>query len=158
MAHQNVDASARAAIRAQTQTAIGLNIPVFSGIKSYSINPEKQVQRVDNAIATGGWSNDHTIGFVSTAPQDSALKCYHALSSRDLDNKVWEVVKTQLIKSYGTEISTTGAYKGISKLYQRSKSVLDYFSEVSEVCKVLIKLFPKDYKTDLTFPKNIIQK
>jgi hypothetical protein len=79
------------------------------------------------------------------ALQDSALKWYDALSSRDLDNKDWEVVKTQLIRSYGTQIITTAAYKGISKLYQGSKSVLDYFSEVSEVCKVLIKLTSKAY-------------
>jgi hypothetical protein len=48
MADQNMDAAARAAIRAQTQTEIRLNIPVFSGVKSYTINPEQWVQRVDN--------------------------------------------------------------------------------------------------------------
>jgi hypothetical protein len=73
-----------------------------------------------------------------------SLKCYNALSSRDLGNKDWEVVKTQLIKSYRTQINTTAACIVISKLYQGSKSVLDYFSEVSEVCKFLIKLTPKD--------------
>jgi hypothetical protein len=99
---------------------------------------------MENAIATGGWTNDQTIGFVTTALQDSALKWYDALLSRDLDNKHWEIVKTQLIKSYGTQSNTTAACKGISKLFQGSKSVLDYFSEVSEVCKVLIKLTTKD--------------
>jgi hypothetical protein len=89
-----------------------------------------------------------TIGFVTMALQDSALKWYDAFSSRDLDNKYWEVVKIQLIKSYGTQINTTAACKGISKFYQGSKSVLDYFLEVSKVCKVLIKLTPKDYVTD----------
>jgi hypothetical protein len=89
MADQNVDAAARAAIRAQTQTAIGLNIPVFSGIKPYSINPEQWVQSVENAIATCSWTNDQTIRFVTTALQDSALKWYDALSSRDLVNKDW---------------------------------------------------------------------
>jgi hypothetical protein len=49
-----VDATARAAIRAQTQTAIGLYITVFSGVKPYSISAEQWVQRGDNAIATGG--------------------------------------------------------------------------------------------------------
>jgi hypothetical protein len=78
------------------------------------------------------------------------------LSSRDLDNKDWEVVKTQLKKSYGTHINTTAAGIVFSKCYQGSKSVLDYFSEVSEVCKALIRLTPKDYVTDLTFPQNII--
>ncbi len=71
---------------------------------------------MDNAIATGGWTNDQTIGFVTMALQDFGLKWYDALSSRDLDNKDWEVVKTQLIKSYGTQINTTAACKGISKL------------------------------------------
>ena len=37
--------------------------------------------------ATGGWTKEQTIGFVSTAIQDSALEWYNALSSRDLDNK-----------------------------------------------------------------------
>jgi hypothetical protein len=54
MADQNVGAAARATIRSQTQTAIGLKIPVFSGIKPFTINPEQWVQRVYNAIATGG--------------------------------------------------------------------------------------------------------
>jgi hypothetical protein len=62
----------------------------------------------------GGWTNDQTIGFVTTALQDSALKWHDALSSRDLDKKNWEVVKTQFIKSYGTQINTTAACKGIS--------------------------------------------
>jgi hypothetical protein len=79
---------------------------------------------VDNAIATGGWTNDQTIGFVTTALQDSALNWCDALSSRDSDNKDWVIVKTQLIKSYETQINTTAACKGISKLYQGSKSVL----------------------------------
>ena len=82
-----VDATARAAIRAQTQTAIGLNIPVFTGVKPFTTNAEQWVQRVDNAIATGGWTNAQTIGFVTTALQDSALRWYDALSSRDLDNQ-----------------------------------------------------------------------
>jgi hypothetical protein len=106
-----------------------LNIPVFSGIKPYSINPELWVQRVDIAIAAGGWTNDQTIRFVTTALQDSALKWYDTLSLRDLDNKDWKVVKTQQSKSYGTQINTKAACKGISKLYQGSKSVLDYFSK-----------------------------
>jgi hypothetical protein len=66
-------------------------------------------------------------GFVTTALQDSALKWYDALSSRDLDNKYWEA---QMIKSYGTQINTTAACKGILKVFQDCKSVLDYFSEV----------------------------
>jgi hypothetical protein len=78
------------------------------------------------------------------------------LSSRGLDNKYREVVKIQLIKSYGIQINTTAACKGISKLYQGSKSVLDYFTEVSKVFKFLIKLTLKDYVTDLNFPQNII--
>jgi hypothetical protein len=86
----------------------------------------------------------------------SGLKWYDAISSRNLDNKDWEVVKTQLIKSYGTQINTTAACKGIPNLYKGSKSVLDYFLEASEVCKVFIKLTPNDYVTYLTFPKKII--
>jgi hypothetical protein len=72
------------------------------------------------------------------------------------DNKDWEVVKTQLIKSYGTQINTTATCKGIFKLYQVSKSVLDYFLDVRDFCKVSIKLSTKDYMTDLTFPQDII--
>jgi hypothetical protein len=115
MADQNVDATARAAITAQTQTAIGLSIPVFSEIKPCSINPEQWVQRFENAIVTVGWTNDETIVFITTGLQDSALKWYDALSLRDLDNKDWEVVKIQLIKSYGTQINATAACKGTSK-------------------------------------------
>jgi hypothetical protein len=46
----------------------------------------------------------------------------------------------------------TAACKRISKLYQGSRSVLDYFSEISQVCKIT----PKDYFIDLTFPPEII--
>jgi hypothetical protein len=49
-----VDAAARAAIHAKTQNAIGLNIPVFSEVKPFSISPEQSIQMVDNVIATGG--------------------------------------------------------------------------------------------------------
>jgi hypothetical protein len=78
------------------------------------------------------------------------------LSSRDLENKDWKVVEPQLIKSYGTQINTTATCIGISKLYKGSNSLLDYFSEASKVCRVLIKPTPKDYVTDLTFPLDII--
>ncbi len=64
--------------------------------------------------------------------------------------------QSQLIKSYGTQINPTATFKGISKVFQDSKSALEYFSEVSQVCKVLIKLTQKDYVTDLTFPADII--
>jgi hypothetical protein len=43
-----------------------------------------------------------------------------------------------------------------SKLYQVSKSKLNYFSKVSQVCKILIKLTPIYYVADLTFPPEII--
>jgi hypothetical protein len=105
---------------------------VFSGLKPFTISPEQCIQRAYNAIATVGWANDP-------------------------DNKDWEVVKTQLIKSSGTQANTTTACKGISKVFQGSKSVLDFFSqELSQVFKVLIKLTPKDYVTDLAFPEDII--
>jgi hypothetical protein len=51
------DVATRAIIQAETQIAIGLNIPVFSGVKPYSITAEQWIQRVDNAKATGGWTN-----------------------------------------------------------------------------------------------------
>ena len=38
---------------------------------------------------------------------------------------------------------TTNACKGISKLTQGSKSVLHYFSEVSEVIETLVTFTPK---------------
>jgi hypothetical protein len=68
------------------------------------------------------------------------------LISIDFYNQDWEAAKTQLLKSYGTQMNNTGACKEISKLYQGSRSAQDYFYEVSQVCKVLIKLDP-----DLTF-------
>ena len=39
--------AAAAAIRAQTQTQIGLSLPVFNGEKSASITPEQWIQRVE---------------------------------------------------------------------------------------------------------------
>jgi hypothetical protein len=72
--------------------------------------------------------------FVTTALQESALKLYDALSSRCLDNKDWEVVKTQMLELYGTQNNTTVACNGISKLYLGSKSLVEYFSEVSQGC------------------------
>jgi hypothetical protein len=71
-----VDVSARAALHAQTHSKIGWNIPVFLWIKPYTLSAEQWVQRVDNDIGTGGWKNAQTIGFVTTALQDSALKWY----------------------------------------------------------------------------------
>jgi hypothetical protein len=35
--------------------------------------------------------------------------------------------------------------------------LLDYFPEVCQICKVLIKLIPKDYVKDLMFLPEIIQ-
>jgi hypothetical protein len=86
----------------------------------------------------------------------SDLKWSDALTSRDLDKQDWEVLKT-LLKSYGTQINTTAARKGILKLYKGSTSFKDYFPEVSHICKILIKLTPKDCVTNLTFPQEIIQ-
>jgi hypothetical protein len=42
------------------------------------------------------------------------------------------------------------------KLYIGSRLVLNYFSEVNQVCKTLIKLTPKDYATNFKFPPEII--
>jgi hypothetical protein len=47
-----IDEGARATIRAQTQTATGLDIPVFSGVKPYSIRADQWMQRVDSSVAT----------------------------------------------------------------------------------------------------------
>ncbi len=58
---------------------------------------------VDNAIVSGAWTNAQTIEYVTTALQESALKWYDALSSCVLDNKDWEVVKIQMLKSFGTQ-------------------------------------------------------
>jgi hypothetical protein len=60
---------------------------VFSVIKPSKTTAEQSVQRVDNAIATGGTTNDQAIGFATTALQESTLKWNGALSSYDLDNK-----------------------------------------------------------------------
>ncbi len=53
----------RAAIQVQNQSAIGWNIPMFSGVTPHSISAEQWVKRVYNAIATGEWTNDQTIEF-----------------------------------------------------------------------------------------------
>ncbi len=52
-----IDAAARNALPAQKQTAIALNFPLFSAIKPYSITTEQWIQRVNNAVATGGLTN-----------------------------------------------------------------------------------------------------
>jgi hypothetical protein len=44
----------------------------------------------------------------------------------------------------------------ITKLTQGNRSVCDYFSEVSEDIKMLVKLTPEDYETDLTVMDNLI--
>jgi hypothetical protein len=54
-----------------------------------------------------------------------------------------------------TQINTTAARKIISKLYQGSRSALDYF-RINQVHKVLIKHTQKDYITDLAIPPKII--
>ena len=77
-------------------------------------------------LAEGRWTHTQKIGLVTAGFQDSALKWFGALISRDLDKQDWEVVKIQLLKSYGIQIITTAACKLFSKLYQVSRSVLDY--------------------------------
>ncbi len=69
-----IEAAARAAIRAQTQTQIGPAIPVFNGNKPFTIEPEQWIQRIEQAKRAGAWSNKQTMGLVSTALQDSALR------------------------------------------------------------------------------------
>jgi hypothetical protein len=98
---------------------------VFSGIKPYTIIAEQLTQRVKNAIAIEGETNPQTIGFVTAALQDLALKSYYGLSSHDLKKKDWEIVETQVLKFYSTGINTTTACKDISTLYQGSKTVLN---------------------------------
>jgi hypothetical protein len=66
---------------------IGLNIPLLLGVKLYSITAKQLIQRVDNTIATGGWTSAKSNGFVTTALQDTASKWYDALTSRDLDSQ-----------------------------------------------------------------------
>ena len=44
--------------RAQTQITIGLSILVFTGVKPYSITTEQLIQRVDNALTTGFWTDN----------------------------------------------------------------------------------------------------
>ncbi len=46
--------------------------------------------------------------------------------------------------------------KEFQKLYQGTRSTINYFSGVSQICTVLNKLSPKDYVTDLTFPLDSI--
>jgi hypothetical protein len=57
-----------------------------------------------------------------------------------------------MLKLYGAKINTTAACKSISK------SMLDFFSKVSQVCYLLIKLTPRSYVADLMFPPEIIEK
>ena len=156
MADAGIDAAARAAIRAQTQTQIGLSIPAFNGNKPYTIQPEQWIQRITQAQTAGAWTNEQTMGFVATGLTDSALKWYNALEVRGINPQEWEEVKEELLICYGTQINATNTCKGITKLHQGSRSVLDYFSEVGEVIKMLVKLTPKDYETDLTIPDDII--
>jgi hypothetical protein len=52
-----IEAAARAAIRAQTQTQIGPAIPVFNGNKPFTIEPEQWIQRIEQAKRAGAWSN-----------------------------------------------------------------------------------------------------
>ena len=85
MAEAGIDAAARAAIRAQTQTQIGLSIPTFNGNKPYSIQPEQWIQRITQAQTAGAWTNEQTMGFVATGLTDSALKWYNALEVRGIN-------------------------------------------------------------------------
>ena len=156
MAEAGIDAAERAAIRAQTQTQIGLSIPTFNGNKPYTIQPEQWIQRITQAQTVGAWSKEQTMGFVATSLTDSALKWYNALEVRSINPTEWEEVKAELLECYGTQINATNTCKGITKLSQGNRSVLDYFSEVGEVIKMLVRLTPKDYETELTIPNDLI--
>jgi hypothetical protein len=61
-----------------------------------------------------------------------------------------------LLKSYGTQINTAAACKGISNCANDPDQY--YFLEVSQVYKVLIKFTPKDFVTYLTFAAEIVTK
>ena len=69
-------AAAAAAIRAQTQTQIGLSLPCFNGEKPFTITPEQWIQRVDNAKQAGAWTAEQTMGFITSAITGDALKWY----------------------------------------------------------------------------------
>jgi hypothetical protein len=83
---------------------------------------------VDNTIATGGWTNDQAIRFVTITLKDSTLKWNDALSSHGF----WTLKTIQIgklschmIKSYGTQINTTAAYKVFQNL-------VDYLGRTSK--------------------------
>ena len=47
--------------------AIGLTVPVFNGLKLYTMSPEQWIQRVKYASQAERWTNEQTIGFSTTA-------------------------------------------------------------------------------------------
>jgi hypothetical protein len=102
------------------------------------------------------WTNEQTLGFMSTALQVSALRWFNALQVTGINQNDWEEVKKDLWERYSTQINATNTCKGIAKLTQSNRSVLDYFSEVEEVVKMLAKLTSKKYKTDLLVRNEII--
>ena len=110
-----------------------MSLPCFNGEKPFTITPEQWIQRVDNARQAGAWTAEQTMGFITSAITGDALKWYNSLKTRGIDQNHWDTVKQQIIISYGTQINATNVCKGISKLNQGSKSVLNYFSEVCEV-------------------------
>ena len=118
MADAIIGAAATAAIRANTQTQIGLSIPVFTGVKPYQVTPEQWIQKVEHAKLAGGWDAQQTIGFVAGAFGDEALKWYNALETREVNPKNWDAVKAELLTDFGIQITSTNACKGITKLHQ----------------------------------------
>ena len=82
---EGIHSAARGAIKAQTQTAIGLAILLFNWIKPYTVSPEQWIQ----CKSSWRWANEQTIIFNNTALQDLALKWYYSVKARWMDNKDW---------------------------------------------------------------------
>ena len=152
MAHAAIGAAATAAIRANTQTQIGLSIPVFTGVKPYTITPEQWIQKVEHAKLAGGWDADQTIGFIAGAFGDLELNWYKSLETREVNPKNWDEVKAELLADFGIQITSTNACKGITKLHQGNRSVSEYYSELADVVTMLVKLTPKNYAADIEIP------
>jgi hypothetical protein len=62
------------------------------------------------------------------------------------------------LECYGTQINVTNTCKGKTKLTQGSRSLLNYFSEVGEVVKMLMRLTGKDPEIDLLVSNDIFAK
>ena len=119
-------------------------LPIWSGeLKKDGYTCEQWVERVNRAQTTAGWTPQQTMAYVYNALRGSALLWYEALPRYGVDDKDWNVVRTELLDAYSRVQTTRTAVIGLSNLNQGAdEPVNDFGARVAKVINDLDRLMP----------------